>query len=67
MSSSNSSEDMKPVSTPKVVPVMSKIKEDIPTGPNYSDWSKTIHHYLSNIRMDNHLDKDPLTDDSKKR
>ena len=37
MSSSDSSEDKKPVSKPKVVPMMSKIMEDKLFGPNYSD------------------------------
>ena len=33
----DSSEAKKPVSAPKVVPMMSKITEDKLTGPNYSD------------------------------
>ena len=37
MSSSNSSEDKKPVSGPGVVPMMSKMTEDKLTGLNYSD------------------------------
>ena len=65
MSSSDSSEDKKHVSTPEVVPMMSKIMEDKLTGPYYSDWSKTIRLYLRSIRLVNHLDKDPPTDDSK--
>ena len=67
MSSSDSSEDKKPISTPDVVPMMSKIKEDKLTNPNYSDWSKTIRLHLRSIRMTNHLDKDPPIDDSKDR
>ena len=67
MSSSYSSEDKKPVSAPKVVSMMSKITEDKLTSPNYSDWSKTICLYLRSIRMANHLDKDPPTDDLKER
>ena len=67
MSSSNSSEDKKHVSTPEVVLMMSKITEDKLTGPNYLDWSKTIRLYLRSIRMTSHLDKDPPIDDSKDR
>ena len=67
MSSSDSSEDKKPVLGPEVVLMMSKIMEDKLTGPNYSDWSTTIHLYLRSIRMAGHLDKDPPTDDSKDR
>ena len=67
MSSSYSSEDKKPVSAPKVVSMMSKITEDKLTSPNYSDWSKTICLYLRSIRMANHLDKNPHTDDLKER
>ena len=63
----SSSKDKKPVSAPEVVPMMSKITKDKLTGPNYLDWSKTIHLYFRSIRMANHLDKDPLTDDSKER
>ena len=55
------------VSTLKVVPMMSKITEDKLTGLNYLDWSKTVHLYLRNIRMANHLTEDPPTDDSKDR
>ena len=61
------SEDMKHVSAPKVVLMMSKIMKDKLTGPNYLDWSKTIRLYLRSIRMVSHLDKDPPTDDSKER
>ena len=67
MSSSDSSEDKKPVSTPEVVLMMSKITEDKLTGSNYLDWSKTTRFYLRSIRMTSHLDKDPQTDDSKDR
>ena len=67
MSSSDSSEDKKPISAPEVVPMMSKFTEDKLTGPNYSDWSKTTRLYLRSIRMTSHLDKDPKTDDSKDR
>ena len=67
MSSLDFSEYKKPVSTLEVVPMMSKITEDKLTGPNYSDWSKTIHLYLRSIRMASHLDKDFPMDDSKDR
>ena len=67
MSSSNSLEDKKPISTPEVVPMMSKITEDKLIGTNYSDWSKRIRLYLRSIHMASHLDKDPPTDDSKDR
>ena len=67
MSSSYSSEDKKLISAREVVPIMSKITEDKLNGPNYSDSSKTICLYLRSIRMANHLDKDPPTDDSKDR
>ena len=67
MSISNSSKDKKPVSAPKVVPMISKITEDKLTGPNYSNWSKTIRLYLRSICMASHLDKDPPMNDSKNR
>ena len=57
--------DKKPVSTPKVVSMMSKITEDKLIGPNYLDWSKTFRLYLRSIRMVSHFTEDPLTDDSK--
>ena len=63
----STSEDKKPVSAPEVVSMMSKITEDKLIGPNYSNWSKTIRLYLRSIRMTNHLDEDPSTDDSKDR
>ena len=67
MSSSDSSKDKKHVLALEVVPVMSKITEDKLTGPNYSDWSKTVRLYLRSIRLANHLDKYPATNDSKDR
>ena len=67
MSNSDSSEDKKSVSEPEVVSMMSKIMEDKLTGPNYSDWSKTIRLYLRSIRMASHLSKDPPKEDSKDR
>ena len=63
----SSLDDTKPVSTPEVVPMISKIMEDQLTGPNYLDLSKTIYHYLKSICMASHLYKDPHTDDSKER
>ena len=60
-------EDKNLVSVPEVVPIMSKIVEDKLIGPNYSDWSKTIHLYLRSIRVASHFDKDPSIDDSKER
>ena len=53
------------VSKPKVVSMMSKIKEHKLTGTNYLDWSKTIRIYLRSIHMASHLTKDPPNDDSK--
>ena len=67
MCSSDSSEDKKPVLALEVVSMMSKITEDKLTGPNYSDWSKTICLYLRSIRMTIHLSKDPPMDDLKDR
>ena len=58
MSSSDFSEDKKPISALEVVPMMFIIMEDKLTGLNYSNWSKTIHLYLRSIHMANHLDKD---------
>ena len=63
----SSSEDKKPVSALEVVPMMSKITKDKLTGPNYSNWSKTICLYLRSIRMASHLNKNPPTNDSKER
>ena len=65
MSSLDSSEDKKSIPMLEVVRMMSKIIEDKPTGPNYSDWSKTICLYLRSIHMANHLQKDHPIDDSK--
>ena len=67
MSSSDSLEDKKPVFAPEMVLLMSKITEDKLTGPNYSNWSKTIRLYLRSICMASHLSKDPRTNDSKDR
>ena len=47
--------------------MMFKITEDKLTGPNYSNWSKTIHLYLRSIRLASHLDKEPPMDDSKEQ
>ena len=58
-------EDKRPVLMPEVVLMMSKITEDKLIGPNHSVWSKKIRLYLRSIRLTNHLDKDPPTDDSK--
>ena len=63
----SSSKDKKHVSTPEVVPMMSKITEDKLTNPNYLDRSKTIRLYLRSSHMASHLDKDPPTNDSKER
>ena len=59
--------DKKPVSTPEVVPMMSKITKNKLTGLNYLDWSKTVRLYLRSIHMASHLTEDPPTDDSKHR
>ena len=62
------SADKKPISAPEVVLMKSKIIKEKLIGLNYLDWSKTIHLYLRSIRsirMGSHLNKDPLTDDSK--
>ena len=67
MSSSDSSEDKKPISAPEVVPMMSKITENKLIGPNYLDQSIAIFLYLQSIRMACHLDKDPPTNYSKER
>ena len=61
------SADKKPILVPEVVPMMSKITKDKLTGPNYLDYSKTIHLYLRSIRMANHFDEDPPTDASKEQ
>ena len=47
--------------------MMSNITKDKVTGPNYSDWSKTIRLYLRSICLAIHLDEDPPTVDSKDR
>ena len=57
--------DKKPVSTPEVVLMMSKITEDKLIRPNYLDWSKTVRLYWRSIRMDSYLIEDSSTDDSK--
>ena len=56
-------------STPKleVVSMMSKIKEDKLTSPNYLEWSKKIRIYVRSVRMGNHLTKDPPIDDLKEQ
>ena len=61
------SEEKKPTSNPKVVPMMSKITEDKLTRPNYLEWSKTIRIYVKSICMGGHLTKDPPIDDSKEQ
>ena len=59
--------EKKPTPKLEVVPMMSKIMEDKPTGPNYLEWSKTIRIYVRSVRMGGHLTKDPPTDDSKEQ
>ena len=56
-------------STPKleVVSMMSKIKEDKLTNPNYLEWRKTIRIYFGSVRMGSHLTKDPRIDDLKEQ
>ena len=55
------SANKKLVSTPEVVPMMSKITEDKLIGPNYLHWSQTVHLYLRSICMASHLTEDPPT------
>ena len=52
--------DKKLVSSPEVVPMMSKITEDKLISPNYLDWSKTICFYLRSIHMVSHLTEDMI-------
>ena len=59
-------EEKKPTPKLEVVPMMSKITEDKPTGPNYLEWSKTIRIYIKSVRVGGHLTKDLPADDSKK-
>ena len=61
------SEEKRPTSKPEVVPMMSKIMEDKLIDPNYLEWSKTIRIYVKSVRMDGHLTKDSLADDSKEQ
>ncbi|KAG8646402.1 hypothetical protein MANES_09G001301v8 [Manihot esculenta] len=49
-----------------VIPVMTKITEHKLNGSNFLDWSKTIRIYLRSIEMDDHLTKDPLTDETRR-
>ena len=61
------SKEKKPTPKPEVVPMMSKITEDKPTGLNYWECSKTIQIYVRSVRMGGHLTKDPPADDSKEQ
>ena len=61
------SEDKKLVVAPEVVSMMSKTTEHKLTDLNHVDWSKTIQIYIRRIRIANHLNKDPPTDDSKEQ
>ena len=63
----NDSEEKKPTPKLEVVPMMSKIMEDKPTGPNYLELSKTIRIYVRSVHMGGHLTNDPPTDDSKEQ
>ena len=49
-----------------VIPVMTKITEHKLNGSNFLDWSKTIRIYLRSIAMDDHLTKDPPTDETRR-
>ena len=46
--------------------VMSKITEYKLNGTNYLDWSKIVKLYFFSIAMNDHLTKDPPSQDSKK-
>ena len=48
-----------------MVPMVSKIMEHKLNSTNYLDWSQTIELYLLSISMDNHLNDDPPTNESK--
>ncbi|XP_058007912.1 uncharacterized protein LOC131182393 [Hevea brasiliensis] len=48
-----------------VIPVMTKITEHKLNGSNYLKWSKTVRVYLRSIDKDDHLTKDPPTDDTR--
>ncbi|XP_058006091.1 uncharacterized protein LOC131181539 isoform X2 [Hevea brasiliensis] len=48
-----------------VIPVMTKITEHKLNGSNYLEWSKTVRVYLRSIDKDDHLTKDPPTDDTR--
>ena len=61
------SEEKKPTPKLEVVPMMSKITEDKPTGPNYLEWSKTIRMYVRSVCMGSHLTKVPSTNDLKEQ
>ncbi|XP_058002771.1 uncharacterized protein LOC131179885 [Hevea brasiliensis] len=47
-----------------VIPMMTKITEHKLNGSNYLEWSKTVRVYLRSIDKDDHLTKDPPTDDT---
>ncbi|XP_057992855.1 uncharacterized protein LOC131173954 [Hevea brasiliensis] len=48
-----------------VIQVMTKITEHKLNGSNYLEWSKTVMVYLRSIDKDDHLTKDPPTDDTR--
>ncbi|XP_057992517.1 anaphase-promoting complex subunit 4 isoform X2 [Hevea brasiliensis] len=48
-----------------VISVMTMITEHKLNGSNYLEWSKTIRVYLRSIDKDDHLTKDPPTDDTR--
>ncbi|KAG8640957.1 hypothetical protein MANES_13G089260v8 [Manihot esculenta] len=43
---------------------MTKITKHKLNGSNFLDWSKTIRIYLQSIKIDDHLNKDPPTDET---
>ncbi|KAG8646648.1 hypothetical protein MANES_09G019650v8 [Manihot esculenta] len=47
-----------------VIPMMTKITEHKLNGSNFLDWSKTIRIYLRSIEIDDHLTKNPPTDET---
>ncbi|OAY46831.2 hypothetical protein MANES_06G030066v8 [Manihot esculenta] len=49
-----------------VIPMMTKITEYKLNRSNFLDWSKTIRIYLRSIEMNDHLTKDPPTDETRR-
>ena len=61
----NIGEESKTVVVTDVIPMLSRVTDQKLNRSNYLEWNNTIKIYLRSIFKDDHLTKDPPTDDDK--